>query len=103
MNGFTGSDYRPKGVNAPAALLAVIAFALGALAFSQGAAGGGPGFYAIGAFLIIVGVLIPASLKMANQWERAVVLRLGKLQKVAGPGLFVIVPVIDGNSSQTLG
>ena len=32
---------------------------------------------------------------MANQWERAVVLRLGKLQSVAGPGIFLIVPVID--------
>jgi regulator of protease activity HflC (stomatin/prohibitin superfamily) len=43
----------------------------------------------------VVGALVPASLKMANQWERAVVLRLGRLQSISGPGLFVIIPVID--------
>jgi regulator of protease activity HflC (stomatin/prohibitin superfamily) len=32
---------------------------------------------------------------MANQWERAVVLRLGRLDRIAGPGLFVIIPVVD--------
>ncbi len=32
---------------------------------------------------------------MANQWERAVVLRLGRLQAIRGPGLFVIMPFID--------
>jgi regulator of protease activity HflC (stomatin/prohibitin superfamily) len=32
---------------------------------------------------------------MANQWERAVVLRLGKLKAIRGPGLFVIVPFVD--------
>jgi regulator of protease activity HflC (stomatin/prohibitin superfamily) len=45
--------------------------------------------------LVIVGSLIPAALKMANQWERAVVLRLGRLQSISGPGMFWIVPVID--------
>jgi len=99
MNGFAGGDYRPKGVNATAALLAAIAFALGALAFSKGAADGQFLWFWPGGLLILLGVLIPASLKMANQWERAVVLRLGKLQKIAGPGLFVIVPVIDSVSS----
>src|SRR5260370_17030055 len=32
---------------------------------------------------------------VADQWERAVVLRLGKLSAIRGPGLFVIVPFID--------
>jgi regulator of protease activity HflC (stomatin/prohibitin superfamily) len=99
MNGFAGSDFRPRGVNAPAALLAVIVVALGALAVATGANGGGPAFLWLGGALIAAGALVPASLKMANQWERAVVLRLGKLQTVAGPGLFVIVPVIDQVSS----
>jgi len=99
MNGFVGSDYRPRGVNAPAALLAVIFFALGGAAFASGAQNGSYGLIGLGVVLWIVAVLIPASLKMANQWERAVVLRLGKLQKVAGPGLFFIVPVIDSVST----
>src|SRR5258705_8472543 len=35
------------------------------------------------------------SLKMANAWEKFVILRAGKLQSVKGPGLFVIIPVLD--------
>lgn len=45
--------------------------------------------------LIVLAVLIAASLKMANVWQRCVVLRAGKLHGVKGPGLFVIVPVLD--------
>ena len=39
--------------------------------------------------------LIAASLKMANVWEKFVILRMGKLQGVKGAGLFAIIPVID--------
>ncbi len=39
--------------------------------------------------------LLAMSLKMANTWEKFVVLRMGKLQGVKGAGLFVIIPVID--------
>ena len=40
-------------------------------------------------------VIIAFSLKMANAWQKFVILRMGKLQSVKGPGLFVIIPVID--------
>src|SRR3569623_1963642 len=53
------------------------------------------GLVAVGAVFIILAVLIGASLKMANVWQRFVVLRAGKLQGVKGPGLFLIVPVLD--------
>ncbi len=43
----------------------------------------------------ILAVLTLFSLKMANNWERFVILRAGKLSSVKGPGLFMIVPVID--------
>jgi regulator of protease activity HflC (stomatin/prohibitin superfamily) len=43
----------------------------------------------------ILAALVAMSLKMANAWEKFVVLRLGKLQGVKGAGLFFIVPVID--------
>ena len=43
----------------------------------------------------ILAVLTLFSLKMANNWERFVILRAGKLSSVKGPGLFVIIPVID--------
>ncbi|HEX3700235.1 MAG TPA: SPFH domain-containing protein [Phenylobacterium sp.] len=99
MNGFVGSEFRPRGVNAVSGLLAVIAFALAALSIVSGASQDNYGFIALGVVLVLIGILIPASLKMANQWERAVVLRLGKLNKIAGPGLFVIVPIIDSVQS----
>src|SRR5438270_11667234 len=45
--------------------------------------------------LWVIAVLIFFSLKMANQWERYVILRAGRLHGVKGPGLFAIVPVLD--------
>lgn len=43
----------------------------------------------------MLAVLLPLALRIANQWERAIVLRLGKLQAIRGPGLFAIVPFLD--------
>ena len=48
-----------------------------------------------GALLIILAVIVLAALKMARQWEQAVVLRAGKFLAVRGPGLFWIVPILD--------
>lgn len=45
--------------------------------------------------IMLLGVYILFALKIANQWEKAVVLRLGKLHSLRGPGLFWIVPLID--------
>ena len=39
--------------------------------------------------------LISSAIKVANQWDRAVVLRLGKFRSLKGPGLFYIIPIID--------
>ena len=44
---------------------------------------------------IVLAVILALSLKMANTWEKFVILRMGKLQSVKGAGLFAIVPVID--------
>jgi regulator of protease activity HflC (stomatin/prohibitin superfamily) len=43
----------------------------------------------------LVGLYILLGLKVASQWEKAVVLRLGKFHKLAGPGMFWLIPVID--------
>jgi regulator of protease activity HflC (stomatin/prohibitin superfamily) len=48
-----------------------------------------------GAGLFILAALTFFSLKMANNWERFVILRAGKLSSVKGPGLFMIIPIID--------
>ncbi len=44
---------------------------------------------------IVLGVYLLFALKVANQWERAVVLRFGKFQGLKGPGFFALIPVID--------
>jgi regulator of protease activity HflC (stomatin/prohibitin superfamily) len=40
-------------------------------------------------------VIVAWSMRVAKQWERVVVLRLGKFRRLAGPGIFFIIPVID--------
>jgi regulator of protease activity HflC (stomatin/prohibitin superfamily) len=44
---------------------------------------------------ILVGIILLFALKVASQWEKAVVLRLGKFLSLRGPGAFWIVPIID--------
>src|SRR3989337_563391 len=53
----------------------------------------------LGVFVGVVGAigaaLVAASIKVANQWERGLVLRLGEFRSIRGPGLFFVVPIID--------
>lgn len=49
----------------------------------------------VGVPIIVAAVLLGLSLKMANTWEKFVILRAGNLQGVKGPGLFWIIPIID--------
>jgi regulator of protease activity HflC (stomatin/prohibitin superfamily) len=87
---------RSGPANSIARLISVLFILMGALAFWRGSVGEfSTAFFVLGALLIIVGLLVPQSLMMANEWERAVVLRAGKLQAMRGPGLFVIIPIID--------
>jgi regulator of protease activity HflC (stomatin/prohibitin superfamily) len=43
----------------------------------------------------VAAAIIALSLKMANAWQKFVILRMGKLQSVKGAGMFAIIPVID--------
>ncbi len=53
----------------------------------------------LGVLVGIVGTIVAAlaagAIKVANQWERGIVLRLGEFAGIRGPGLFFIVPIID--------
>jgi len=84
-----------RGGNAPARLIAGILLLLGGLSLAGAGSEGVTPLYGLAGVLIVLGFLTPMSLKMANQWDRAIVLRLGKLRAVRGPGLFLIVPFID--------
>jgi regulator of protease activity HflC (stomatin/prohibitin superfamily) len=73
----------------PLASFLVLAFVVAALA---------AGYFVnpyVGVVLFVVAALIGASLKMANVWQKFVILRLGKLQSVRGAGMFAIIPVLD--------
>ena len=87
--------FKASGANRPAIVLAavVLAFAAAAAWFAYDTSSRGGYILPVG--LAIVAFLIPQAIMVADQWERAVVLRLGKLSAIRGPGLFVIVPFID--------
>src|SRR6266516_3273824 len=76
-------------VNIISALAFLTPLALGLLAMLFT---GNPISIAVGA---ILGVLAAQSPKIARQWERAVILRLGRYIGLRGPGLFWIVPFVD--------
>ena len=67
----------------------VLVFALAGLAVGQWV-----NIYLAVPFLVCA-VVIGLSLKMANVWQKFVILRMGKLQGVKGPGMFAIIPVLD--------
>ncbi|WP_293387134.1 slipin family protein [Phenylobacterium sp. RIFCSPHIGHO2_01_FULL_69_31] len=87
-----GGAPKLRGANPLAIVLASLAITGGVI---LAVAVTGPTAKWVGAILIFLGALIPVTLMLANQWERAVVLRLGRLDRIAGPGLFFIIPVVD--------
>jgi regulator of protease activity HflC (stomatin/prohibitin superfamily) len=48
---------------------------------------------AIGAF--VIAIIASYSVKIADQWDRTVVLRLGRFRSLEGPGLFFIIPILE--------
>lgn len=44
--------------------------------------------------LLLLSGLVASAIRIADQWERAVVLRMGKYNGLKGPGPFMIIPVI---------
>src|SRR6184192_2580669 len=50
--------------------------------------------FGLGALVIVV-ILAAASIKILREYERAVVFLLGRFQAVKGPGLIIIIPVIQ--------
>lgn len=80
-------------MNAPpiAYACSVILMVLAALAVHGGSNAG----IAIAVILVIGAIVIPATLKMTNQWDRAIVLRLGQYRGLGGPGLFILVPFLE--------
>jgi regulator of protease activity HflC (stomatin/prohibitin superfamily) len=91
--------FKASGANQPAIVLAVVVLAGAALSAWLGYDTGSRSLYWLAGGLAILAFLIPQTIMVADQWERAVVLRLGKLTAIRGPGMFAIVPFIDSVAS----
>jgi regulator of protease activity HflC (stomatin/prohibitin superfamily) len=77
-------------------LIFFIIIAIGlAIAYSGNSSLQGPGTLVTGVITLLAAIIVSAAIKIADQWEKAVVLRLGKFQTLRGPGLFLIIPIID--------
>jgi regulator of protease activity HflC (stomatin/prohibitin superfamily) len=88
-----------SGKNAPATVIAIVLFGAAVLTAHLAHQENWLLGYALPGVLLLGAVLTPTCLLMAQQWEKAVVLRLGKLHAIRGPGLFVLVPFIDAVTS----
>jgi hypothetical protein len=86
--------FRISPVAITLAILIFIANVLGALLLQSLDV---PSNWIGGYFLVILlaGLYVMFALKIAKQWEKAVILRLGKFRGLSGPGLFWIVPIVD--------
>ena len=85
---------RINGVAATVAMIFYLAAVLGAIFMDNRGTSDG----LIAAFVIplaLIGTYLLIALKVASQWEKAVVLRVGKFRNLSGPGLFWIIPVVD--------
>lgn len=54
-----------------------------------------PVLYVIGGMLIFIGILLGGTLRTCAEWERSVVLRLGRFAGVRGPGLYFLIPAFE--------
>lgn len=93
MNSF---EMKNNSFNSVAITVFLVISALGILFFTSRL------FNEIGlAIWIVMSLLIASSFKIADQWEKAVVLRMGKFVGLKGPGLFLIIPILDKISTYT--
>jgi len=79
-----------------AILISLVVFGVGvALAYAKHRAGANweALWIAVGAF--VIALVVSSAIQVADQWDKAVILRLGHFHSLKGPGLFVIIPVID--------
>ena len=79
-----------------AALIFIIIFGIGlGLAFATYTGPANIESIWVGIIAFVIALFVSLSIKIADQWERVVILRLGKFRSLRGPGLFFIIPIID--------
>jgi len=81
-------------VNYVARIVFLVLLAIGWAIFgTHFSAAGGP-YIESGAW-VLASIFIASAIKMASQWEKALVFRLGKFNRTMGPGLYILVPLIE--------
>jgi hypothetical protein len=94
---FSAAGICPMRPTSSFATLVFIIIVIIGLAVAYALPGTSPGWGSawVVAVAVIVAAIVAFAIKVADQWNRAIVLRLGRFHAVRGPGLFLIVPVID--------
>ncbi len=85
-----------KPTSAIPGLVFIIIVTIGAAA-SYGVRSAGAQFASVALFIlsILCASLVASAIRVADQWSKAVILRLGKFRSLEGPGLFFIIPLIE--------
>jgi len=86
-------EFHISGVAATVFGVFLVAAIAGGIIMDGRVDGGRIGLFVIA--MISIGTYMLFALKVANQWEKAVLLRLGKFLGLRGPGWFWIVPIVD--------
>jgi len=76
-------------------IFVIIAGLGGVLAFIVNGIAGNVVATGFGVAALIVAMIASSAIRVADQWDRAVILRLGKFHALKGPGLFFMIPVVD--------
>jgi regulator of protease activity HflC (stomatin/prohibitin superfamily) len=87
-------DDHISGIAATIFAVFLVASVLGAILMSENGINDG----IIGAYVsvtMLIGIYFLFALKVASQWEKVIILRLGRFYKLAGPGPFWIIPIVD--------
>ncbi|MEN4013734.1 MAG: slipin family protein [Chloroflexota bacterium] len=91
------ADFRVSSIGAAVATIFFLVGVLGAIALDGHISDLWVGMY-FGVWLLL-GIIALFAIQVARQWEKAIVLRFGKFAGLRGPGLFVILPLVDQVSS----
>ena len=79
-----------------AVLIFVVILGIGAaLAYARYRVAGSFEAGVIGVCAFVLAIVVSSAIQVADQWDRAVILRLGHFHALRGPGLFFIIPVLD--------
>ncbi len=87
---------RSSSASSLSTLVSIVILGAGlGIAFALGGTSPGWPSYGVGGATFLLAAISALALKVANQWDKAVVLRMGRFQGLRGPGLFFIVPIVD--------